>query len=204
MHTSLPDAIARGKGPTTQRRELGRMGLFRTTTPDELAGVPFSYPEVGATMSAQLPAGYVHTERRAVIGSGQQACDRAVAGLFSWRAQRGAGLRVHASGPADVAGTVVVLTAGLSWLGYDIPCRVVWARACGPERGFAYGTLPGHPVSGEESFLVGVTSDGDVEFTLRAFSRPATALVRLGGRASRAVQSLALDRYIAAMRRAAR
>jgi uncharacterized protein (UPF0548 family) len=179
------------------------MGLFRTITPDDLAGAPFSYPEVGATMSARLPAGYAHTERRAVIGSGQQAWDRAVAGLFSWRAQRGAGLRVRASGPADAPGTVVVLTAGLSWLGYDIPCRVVWARARGPVQGFAYGTLPGHPVSGEESFLVGVTSDGDVEFRLRAFSRPATALVRLGGPVSRAVQSLALDRYIAAMRRAA-
>ena len=145
------------------------MGLFRTITPDDLAGAPFSYPEVGATMSERLPAGYAHTERRAVIGSGQQAWDRAVAGLFRWRAQRGAGLRVRASGPADAPGTVVVLTAGLSWLGYDIPCRVVWARARGPVQGFAYGTLPGHPVSGEESFLVGVTSDGDVEFRLRAF-----------------------------------
>jgi uncharacterized protein (UPF0548 family) len=179
------------------------MGFFRTTTPDELAGVPFTYPEVGATRSARLPAGYVHTERRAVIGSGQQAWNRAVAGLFSWRAQRGAGLRVRASGPADAAGTVVVLTAGLSWLGYDIPCRVVWARASGPVQGFAYGTLPGHPVSGEESFLVGMEPDGDVVFTLRAFSRPATALARLGGPASSAVQSLALDRYIAAIRRAA-
>ncbi len=180
------------------------MGLFRTTTPGELAGVPFTYPEVGATRLARLPAGYAHTERRAIVGSGQQAWARAVAGLFSWRAQRGAGLRVCASGPADAAGTVVVLTAGLAWLGYDIPCRVVWVCTSGPAQGFAYGTLPGHPVSGEESFVVGMTSDGDVEFRLRAFSRPATALARLGGPASRAVQSLALDGYIAAIRRAAR
>ncbi len=96
-----------------------------------------------------------------------------------------------------------MLTAGLSWLGYDIPCRVVWTRASGPVQGFAYGTLPGHPVSGEESFVVAMEADGDVVFTLRAFSRPATALARLGGPASRAVQSLALDRYIAAIRRAA-
>lgn len=180
------------------------MGLFRTATPGKLAGVPVTYAEVGATRSPRLPAGYVHTERRAVVGSGPQAWDRAVEALFGWRAQRGAGLRVRASGPADTPGTVVVLTAGLPWLGYDIPCRVVWARADGPERGFAYGTLPGHPVSGEESFLLSVTPDGDVQFAVRAFSRPATALARLGGPASRAVQLLAIDRYIAAIRRAAR
>jgi uncharacterized protein (UPF0548 family) len=180
------------------------MGFFRMTTPGELAGAPFSYPEAGATSSASLPPGYVHTERRAVVGSGQEAWNRAVAALFSWTAQRGAGLRVRASGPADAAGTVVVLTAGLPWLGYDIPCRVVWSRTSGPVQGFAYGTLPGHPVSGEESFLVGLTPDGQVEFSVRAFSRPATALARLGGPASRAVQSLAIDRYIAAIRRAAR
>ena len=180
------------------------MGFLRTATPGELAGVPFSYPEVGATRWADLPAGYLHTDRRAVVGSGPQAWDRAVAALFSWTAQRGAGLRVRASGPADAAGTVVVLTAGLPWLGYDIPCRVVWARASGPVRGFAYGTLPGHPVSGEESFLLSVTSGGEVQFAVRAFSRPATALARLGGPVSRAAQLLAIDRYIAALRRAAR
>jgi uncharacterized protein (UPF0548 family) len=158
-----------------RRRELERMGLIRTTAPGELAGVPFTYPGVGATRSARPPAGYGHTERRAVIGSGQQAWDRALAGLFSWRAQRGAGLRVRPSGPADAAGTVVVLTAGLS-LGYDSTCRVVWARVSGPVQGFAYGTLSGHPVSGEESFLVAMEPDGDVVFTLGAFSRPATAL----------------------------
>jgi uncharacterized protein (UPF0548 family) len=166
--------------------------------------VPWSYSEVGATRSPNLPAGYLHTERRAVVGRGAQARDRAVAALFDWTAQRGAGLRVRASGSADSAGTVVILTAGLPWLGYDIPCRVVWARTTGPVQGFAYGTLPGHPVSGEESFAIGMTSGGDVEFTVRAFSRPATGLALLGGPASRAVQSLAIERYLAAIRRAAR
>ena len=179
------------------------MGLFRTTTPEELAGAPFTYAEVGATRAERLPDGYSHTERRAVVGSGRGAWDRAVAGLFAWAAQRGAGLRVHATGPADAPGTVVVLRAGFPWLGHDIPCRGVWARVDGPVQGFAYGTLPGHPVSGEESFLLGMTPNGDVELTLRAFSRPATTLARLAGPVSRGVQSLALERYIAAMRRTA-
>jgi uncharacterized protein (UPF0548 family) len=121
------------------------MGLIRTTAPGELAGVPFTYPGVGATRSARPPAGYGHTERRAVIGSGQQAWDRALAGLFSWRAQRGAGLRVRASGPADAAGTVVVLTAGLS-LGcrWATTARAGWSghASAGPYRGSPTGRCP--------------------------------------------------------------
>jgi uncharacterized protein (UPF0548 family) len=179
------------------------MGMFRTVTPDQLAGAPFTYAEVGATRHLPLPAGYAHTEKRAVVGVGRPAWERAVEALFDWRAQRGAALRVRAAGPASEPGTIVLLTVGLPRLGYDIPCRVVWSSTEGSERGFAYGTLPGHPVSGEESFVVGLGPDDDVFLTVRAFSRPATAASRLSGPVGRAVQSLALDRYVAAIRRAA-
>jgi uncharacterized protein (UPF0548 family) len=179
------------------------MGLFRTTTPEQLAGAPFTYAEVGGTRRTPLPAGYTHTERHAAVGVGRASWERAVEALFDWRAQRGAALRVRASGPASTPGTVVLLTAGLPWLGFDIPCRVVWSLTQGPQRGFAYGTLPGHPVSGEESFIVGLGPDDDVVLTVRAFSRPATTASRVSGPVGRAVQSLALDRYAAAIRRAA-
>ena len=179
------------------------MGLFRTVGPEQLAGAPFTYAEVGATRHLPLPPGYGHTEKRAVVGVGRPAFERAVEALFDWRAQRGAALRVRAAGPASEPGTVVLLTVGLPRLGYDIPCRVVWSLTKGPERGFAYGTLPGHPVTGEESFVVGLGPDDDVLLTVRAFSRPATAASRLSGPVGRAVQSLALDRYVAAIHRAA-
>src|SRR5438309_5094154 len=118
------------------------MGLLRTADLAALAEAPFTYPEVGGTRSGRLPDGYPHLERSAVVGAGAEAFERAAAALFAWRAQRGAGLRVRATGPASRPGTVVVLTAGLPWLGYDIPCRVVWAQTTGLERGFGYGTLP--------------------------------------------------------------
>src|SRR4051812_4497536 len=157
------------------------MGLWRTARPEQLAGAPFTYAEVGATRSVQLPAGYSHIERHAGVGVGRGTWERAVEALFDWQAQRGAGLRVRASGRASTPGTVVLLTAGLPSLGYDIPCRVVWALTDGPERGFAYGTLHGHPVTGEESFVVAIGPDDEVVLTVRAFSRPATALSRLSG-----------------------
>jgi uncharacterized protein (UPF0548 family) len=180
------------------------MGILRSLDPADLDGVPLTYPEVGATRDGALPAGYDHVERSVVVGTGTAAFERAAAAVFDWRMQRGVGLRVRASGPAGEPGTVVVLTAGLPRLGYDIPCRVVWARTTGDERGFAYGTLPGHPESGEEAFLVRLEPGGDVVFTLRVFARLASPLARLGGPVSTVVQRLATARYLTVVRQAAR
>jgi uncharacterized protein (UPF0548 family) len=52
--------------------------------------------------------------------------------------------------------------------------------------GFAYGTLPGHPESGEEAFVIDDTDQG-VVFQIVAFSRPAAALARLGTPVSRRI-----------------
>ncbi|RFU22955.1 DUF1990 family protein [Geodermatophilus marinus] len=180
------------------------MGLFRALTPADLAGVPLTYPEVGATRDGRWPPpGYRSDERTAVVGSGPAAFERAAAAVFGWRMQRSVGLRVRADGPPTEPGTVVVLTAGFARPGYDIPCRVVWAQPDGDERGFGYGTLPGHPETGEEAFLVRLRPDGAVEFRLRVFSRLATPAARLAGPASWAVQRLATARYLSAVRRAA-
>jgi uncharacterized protein (UPF0548 family) len=180
------------------------VALLRATSPADLVAAPFTYAEVGATRDAELPAGYDTVERSVVVGRGEEVFARAVAAVFDWRAQRGVGLRVRASGPASEPGTVVVLTAGLPRLGYDIPCRVVWAQTAGDERGFAYGTLPGHPESGEEAFLVRLEPGGDVVFRLRVFARLASPLARLGGPVSTVVQRLATGRYLSAIRSAAR
>jgi uncharacterized protein (UPF0548 family) len=179
------------------------VGLLRRTTLQQLADAPFTYDEVGATRDGALPAGYDHVAREHVVGTGREEFDRASAAVFRWAAQRGAGLRIRAGGPASTPGTVVLMTAGLPRLGLDIPCRVVWVVDEPDRRGFAYGTLPGHPESGEESFVVSLRPDGTAVYELRAFSRLATRLSRLGAPVSHRVQTLALDRYVAAIRRAA-
>jgi uncharacterized protein (UPF0548 family) len=80
----------------------------------------------------------------------------------------------------------------------------VWAQTEGPEQGFGYGTLPGHPESGEEAFLVDRRDDGTVVFRTRVFSRLASPLARLGGPVSRSVPEAALRRYVGAITAAAR
>lgn len=71
-----------------------------------------------------------------------------------------------------------------------------------PDRvGFAYGTLPGHPECGEQSFVVTRDETGAVWFTIRAFSRPARWFSRLGAPVTRVLQRLATRRYLRALTR---
>lgn len=180
------------------------MGLLRATDPASLADVPLNYPEVGGTGAAELPAGYRTGTYSAVVGSGRADFERATAAVLGWRAQRSVGFRVRADGPAGRPGTVVVLTAGLPRLGYDLPCRVVWARTEGDEQGFAYGTLTGHPESGEERFTVRLLPDGAVVFEIRVFFRLASRAARSAGPLSLLLQRLGTQRYVVAIGRAAR
>ncbi len=67
-------------------------------------------------------------------------------------------------------------------------------------RGFAYGTLPGHPESGEESFVVELVGD-EVWLEIVAFSRPGALLVKLVGPLSLLLQQTALRAYVKSLRR---
>ncbi|MFC7574081.1 DUF1990 family protein [Klenkia terrae] len=58
------------------------------------------------------------------------------------------------------------------------PIRVVAVVDTPDRRGFAYGTRPGHPVSGEEAFVVHRDAEGAVWLTLRSLTRPGTGIWR--------------------------
>jgi uncharacterized protein (UPF0548 family) len=123
--------------------------------------------------------------------------------LFDWHMHEEAGLSIIYSGGKPAPGIVVVLQAGWGPLRLTIPCRVVYTIDEPERRGFAYGTLPGHPESGEEAFTIVMTATREVRFQIRAFSRPASLLARAGGPFSRLVQQYATDRYVSALQRLA-
>ncbi|MBU2665411.1 DUF1990 domain-containing protein [Actinoplanes bogorensis] len=155
-----------------------------------------TYAEVGATRDERMPAGYAHVVRDERIAHGRAAFERAADGLFAWRMHRIAGMRPVGELPRPAEGA----EARLRFYGMTIPCRVVYVVDEPDRRGFAYGTLPGHPEAGEEAFLVRLDADGSVRFEIRAFSRPATLLTRLGGPVAKLVQRYATGRYMKAMR----
>ena len=78
--------------------------------------------------------------------------------------------------PFIVPGDSVVLGIPFGPFHVTAAARVVYVVDDVNRKGFAYGTLPGHPESGEESFIVERTEDGSVWLEISAFSRPANAL----------------------------
>ncbi len=72
------------------------------------------------------------------------------------------------------AGDSAVLLLGWRALRFREPVRVVAVIDEPNRRGFAYGTLPGHPLSGEELFVVERRDDDSVWLTIRSLSRPAS------------------------------
>ncbi|MCW2620693.1 MAG: hypothetical protein JWL64_295 [Frankiales bacterium] len=164
-----------------------------------LRTLDLTYAEVGATDHRSLPAGYHHLDRQRQIGHGRAAFDAAAEALMTWGIQRGAGMRVHAEPARATVGGVVLLGVGTGPLRLQVPCRVVAVVEEPDRRGFAYGTLPGHPESGEERFTVTHTEDDRVVLEIVAFSRAATWWSRLSGPVARRGQGLLTERYLRAL-----
>ena len=157
-----------------------------------------TYGEVGATETEYLPIGYRHDRHRRRIGAAA-SFDRAAAGLRSWQVHKGIGARVIPDEPITQVGASHLVVMRLGPVRVVAPVRIVHIIDETDRQGFAYGTLPGHPEKGEESFTVSRTSEGGTVFEITAFSRPSELLVRLGSPVARAVQNRTTERYLQAL-----
>lgn len=156
-----------------------------------------TYPEVGAT-AGDLPDGYQHLRAERLVGHGRELFESCADVVLTWGVQRGAGLAVERAGHV-VAGEENRIGLPLGPLRLWAPCRVVYVLDEPTRKGFAYGTLPGHPETGEESFVVSIDEHEAVRFTVTAFSRPARWFARLGGPVTRLVQHRVTQRYLQAV-----
>lgn len=164
-----------------------------------LRAAPLTYVQVGASARGEPVDGYGWFSKTASLR--RRDFEAAANDLLTWRVQARSGLRVSASDSPLQEGTVVDLRLGPGRLALGIPCRVVEVIDEPDSRGFAYGTLPGHPVEGEERFELTRKTDGSLAFTVSAFSKPVTVPARLGGPISRAVQDVMTNRYLRALDR---
>ena len=164
---------------------------------ERLLRAPFTYGPVGGTQATSMPGGYHHLDRSYDLGRGEEVFTHAAETLMTWRMHTGAGLRVLADDERVRVGGVVRCTLGP----LPIPCRVVWVVDEPQQQGFGYGTLPGHPELGEESFVVRREPGTDlVRLHVRAYSRPGITLTRVAGPLNRVAQRLAIGRYARALR----
>ncbi|TDT81427.1 MULTISPECIES: DUF1990 family protein [unclassified Arthrobacter] len=164
-------------------------------------GGGLNYPGAGSTEAGTAPAGYGRVLREAYLGSGTTVYRHVADGILGWELQRRAGLRVRAGSPRAAPGVRVVSGFGVGPFRLNAPCQVVWVHEPsdldGPQSaGFGYGTLPGHPARGEESFEVELDGEGKVWLRIRAFSKPANWFYAAGGPVTRAAQRHVTSRYI--------
>jgi uncharacterized protein (UPF0548 family) len=176
--------------------------LLEAGVTQDLRQTGLTYSEVGAT-AGPLPPGYHHQHLSAPVGYGRAQFDAAAACLMRWDMHARAGLHPQVSDPVVQEGSVAVLRFQVGPVRLRVPVRVVRVVDEPARRGFVYGTLPGHPERGEESFLVEMAEDGTVFFHLVAFSRPGRWFTVLGRPVSRAGQVLISERYLTAVREAA-
>ncbi len=162
-----------------------------------LAGRSLSYPEVGASLTDDLPAGYRHTRAEVRLGSGRALFERHAEGVLTWQMHREAGLLVAPGTPRAAVGVDVVVGLALGPVRLRALDRVVAVVDEPDRRGFAYGTLTGHPQRGEESFVVRIDDDDAVRLEIRAFWRSARWYARLGDPVTAAVQRRITQRYLA-------
>lgn len=176
-----------------------------------LSEEPFSYREVGLTRDAALgsepdgparvPAGWHRLRSRTRLGAAPGLLAAAEDALFGWRMHRAAWVPVAAGTPRAAPGVLAPIELGPRWARFRAPCRVVWCVAEPDRVGFAYGTLAGHPESGEESFVLERDPEGVVTLTVTAISRPAAWYTRAAGPVGRLARRLIARRYGRALRR---
>ncbi|MBW8483626.1 DUF1990 family protein [Actinomadura parmotrematis] len=164
----------------------------------------FTYPEVGATETLDLPDGYKHLRVRTLVGHGPGALREAGDALMEFWMHRALPARVDATARRAAPGVGVVIGLGVGPLRMKAPCRVVWTVEREDRVGWAYGTLPGHPACGEEAFVVHRDAEDDVWLTVTAFSRPCSRAARLGGPIVPVLQRAYARRCGAVLRKLAR
>ncbi len=161
----------------------------------EAQGADVTYEPVGATRVRLRRPGFTTQRHERRLGDGPDAFAAGADGLRHWEAHRRAGAQLVPEAPPLEAGVTVLVAVRLVGLHVVVPCRIVYVTD-EPERfGFAYGTLPGHPEAGEESFRIEQRRDG-VFFVINGFFRIVHPLARLGGPVSKRLQLGITEKYL--------
>ncbi|MGX1127939.1 uncharacterized protein (UPF0548 family) [Streptomyces glaucescens] len=144
----------------------------------ELSYGPPGMTAPGARLWRDAPPGFLRFERTVVVGRGEETWTAASEAVLRWEVKTRSGFAVTRDDGAGVAareGGRYTVTAGLGPFMIREPVEVVAVVATPQRCGFAYGTRRGHPVSGEEAFVVHRDDDGRVLLTLRSLTRAAPA-----------------------------
>jgi uncharacterized protein (UPF0548 family) len=140
---------------------------------------PLTYSAVGATAVADevwsvTPAAFRRYEQTVAV---RLPWEDARSLMLRWAVKTRSGFDVDAGGIAEASvreGANVWLRLAIGPVEVREPIRVIAVVDNALRCGFSYGTLDGHPVSGEEAFVVHrATEHGPVVLTIRSLTRSA-------------------------------
>lgn len=161
-------------------------------------GASLTYAPVGISLGwAPVPDGFREVRTERVVGHGEETYRKVGYALMHWEVNSEAGFFVQPQHLSVREGERVGVVLGVApFIGVSAICEVVAVIAEGNRTGFAYGTLPGHPQRGEESFVLEHREDDSVVMVVTAVSKPEAWYVKLAGPLARSKQSSATKRYL--------
>ncbi|MCX7522301.1 DUF1990 domain-containing protein [Microbacterium sp. STN6] len=201
-------------------RPVSYGAIGATQAPDLLGYPPKGYRPTERSIRIGSGSERFETAGRSLMSWGiQRASGMRVTDLHEGTGEQYAGVRFNDDGsPAELQehreseqvfaddGTPFI-TNGMSAtlhvrtgiLSFAAPVRVVYVIDEERRVGFAYGTMAGHPVSGEEAFVLEHRDDDSVWLVIRSLSRPATWYYRLASPLVRIAQRRIATRYLRAL-----
>jgi uncharacterized protein (UPF0548 family) len=163
---------------------------------DRVRDQQVTYDHVGSTL---LPDGGGRPrffQHHRDIGHGREDFDRGVLGLRQWAGHRRIGATVHPPDASLELGIDLVVVLPLGPFSALAPDRIVAVVDESEHVAFSYGTLPGHPERGEETFSLQLRDDGTVRFTISVDAVPGNPVMWLGGPIVKHMQRRALNGYL--------
>ncbi|GAA1860450.1 DUF1990 family protein [Brevibacterium marinum] len=175
------------------------------------------------------PAGYRDFESAFFVGHGRATFERCAEELLYWKVKIRSGFDIAVEPPGVAAGPTCIdagppgvapvsqgdstadptrvrigqeptIFVRLGPFRLPEPARVIDVVESERRRGFTYATKPGHPITGEESFILIHTPDDRVFLVLRSVSRAGFGIWRLGEPFVRLAQIVYRRRYARALR----
>ncbi|MFF1823154.1 DUF1990 family protein [Kribbella sp. NPDC058245] len=155
-----------------------------------------TYDGAGRTLAGE------GSERTALLGYGSGVWEFAAREVLRWGVKTRSGFTVADDRPVAVGNRYWVV-AHLGPLRIHEPVEVVAVVNESNRTGFAYSTLAGHPIRGEEAFVVERRTDDSVWLTIRSLTQPATGRWRAAYPLARLAQPLYRKRYLRSLGRPA-
>lgn len=133
-----------------------------------VATCELTYAEVGATdpAAASWTPGPRRFETTVRVGEGEPCWNKCRADVLGWAVKTRSGFRVAGGSGRVEGGHDYQLIFGIGPVAVREPIRIVAVVDELDRCGFAYGTLPGHPVSGEEAFIIHRDTSGTVSVAM--------------------------------------